>query len=60
MNAFAEVANVIGGNIKGIVDQDCSLSLPSVEPHVGGGGVTGMTQAYQCQDHCLQVALQQG
>ena len=29
-DAIAEVANMIGGNIKGLADCDCSLSLPQI------------------------------
>jgi chemotaxis protein CheX len=29
-DALGEVVNVIGGNAKGIVDQDCNLSLPCI------------------------------
>ncbi|QDV42744.1 hypothetical protein Enr13x_25940 [Stieleria neptunia] len=30
LDAFGEVVNVIGGNVKGMIDQDCTLSLPCV------------------------------
>ncbi|MEM6471457.1 MAG: chemotaxis protein CheX [Planctomycetota bacterium] len=30
LDALGEVVNVIGGNIKGVIDKECSLSLPCV------------------------------
>ena len=30
LDALGEVVNVIGGNVKGILNQECSLSLPCV------------------------------
>ena len=32
-DALAEIANMIGGNIKGIADCDCDLSIPCVGAH---------------------------
>ncbi|WP_182871006.1 chemotaxis protein CheX [Rhodopirellula sp. JC639] len=43
LDAFGEVVNVIGGNLKGMIDQDCTLSLPCVgpaQPDSTSGGLT--------------------
>ena len=29
-DALGEVTNVVGGNVKGIIDQDCNLTIPEV------------------------------
>ena len=31
MDAFAEIANMVGGNVKGMFDGECQLSLPCVD-----------------------------
>ena len=57
-DALGEVANVIGGNAKGIVDKDCSLSLPCV----GGEGIgevsaNALQLSFECNGEPFHVVL---
>ena len=58
LDSLGEVANVIGGNVKGHVDQDCDLTLPEV-----GGPEdlpeNALCQEFTCADSPLFVVLVQ-
>ncbi len=41
VDAFGEVANVVGGNVKALVPDPTVLSLPCVDTAMPGGGVDG-------------------
>ena len=36
-DAFGEIANMVGGNVKGIVEKESTLSIPCVGPRGEGG-----------------------
>ena len=57
-DAVGEVANVIGGNIKGIADRDCSLSLPSVQSAVEEVAEGALRELFLCAGSHLQVVLE--
>ena len=56
-DALGEIANVIGGNVKGIVGQECSLSLPCVGELLETVQSGDISQIYRCFDHELRVSL---
>ncbi len=47
-DALGEVANVIGGSVKGIVDCDCDLTLPTVEVAATGQKPCSLFCTFQC------------
>ncbi len=60
-DAVGEIVNMVGGNLKGIVEGESSLSLPCVgntggEPPFGADFV-GITVAHNCQGDPLIVRL---
>jgi chemotaxis protein CheX len=61
-DALGEMANMIGGNVKGLLDADSLLSLPTVaEGHdyrvvVPGGGVVNSLN-YRCAGTSMRVQL---
>ncbi|MEC8557446.1 MAG: chemotaxis protein CheX [Planctomycetota bacterium] len=58
LDALGEVANVIGGNVKGHVDQDCDLTLPEIgEPEQVSGN--SLCQQFTCAESLLYVVLVQ-
>ncbi|MEM0926248.1 MAG: chemotaxis protein CheX [Planctomycetota bacterium] len=56
-DALGEVVNVIGGNIKGVLNEECALSLPCVGPSEGicPSGVLEVT--YQIDGRPLTVIV---
>ena len=57
LDALGEIANVIGGNVKGIVDQECSLSLPCVGKIDDTARRGDVSQIYRCFEDDLRVSL---
>lgn len=56
-DAMGEVVNVIGGNVKGVIDQNCSLSLPHVgcpNPELPGHAIS---LTFTCDGSPLTVVL---
>ncbi len=60
-DAVGEIVNMVGGNLKGIMEGDSSLSLPCVGLADGeapfGQGFDGITVAHRCQGDALIVRL---
>lgn len=60
-DAFGEIVNMVGGNLKGIVQGESSLSLPCVgEPHREspfGDTFDGLSVAHLCQGDSLIVRV---
>ncbi|MDV6034098.1 MAG: chemotaxis protein CheX [Phycisphaera sp. RhM] len=57
LDAFGEVVNVIGGNVKGMIDQDCILSLPCVGAAQPDPTPTSLTIMYDVCGTFLTVEL---
>ncbi len=57
LDAFGEVVNVIGGNVKGMIDQDCTLSLPCVGVAQPDPTSTSLTIMYDVCGAPLTVEL---
>ena len=57
LDALGEVANVIGGNAKGIVGRDCRLSLPCVGAPAPECGADRLSLTFQCGEHPISVQL---
>lgn len=57
LDAFGEVVNVIGGNVKGMIDQDCTLSLPCVGTAQPDPTPTSLTIMYDVCGNLLTVEL---
>ncbi len=57
LDALGEIANVIGGNVKGIVDQECSLSLPCVGKLEETAQRGDVSHIYRCFEDDLRVSL---
>ena len=57
LDALGEIANVIGGNVKGVVDQACSLSLPCVGKLNEAAPQGDISQIYRCFEDDLRVSL---
>ena len=56
-DAMGEVTNVVGGNVKGIIDQDCDLSIPEVKPFEPSDLDTEPNYWFQCSDEYFCVKL---
>ena len=62
LDALGEVANMVGGNVKGMIDADCKLSLPTVAEGsnfrvaVPGSGVQTVL-VFDCAGRPFQVKL---
>ena len=60
-DAVGEVVNMVGGNLKGIVEGDSSLSLPCVGESAGcapfDSSFSGLTVTNRCQGDPLIVRL---
>lgn len=56
-DALGEVANVIGGNAKGMMDHDCSLSLPCVGAAEGDLPAGQVSQDVFCSGGRLRITL---
>lgn len=63
-DAFGEIVNVLGGNVKAMLPQPCTLSLPSVARgsdtvlEVRGGHQSART-AFGCDGHGVAVTILQ-
>ena len=58
LDALGEVANVIGGNAKGVVDKDCSLTIPCVGGYAKTEAQSNTTQlSYQFRGEPMHVVL---
>ena len=60
LDAFGEVSNIVGGNVKGVFDGECTLSLPCV----GAGAASdvrgldlNLAVALQCEGRPLIIIL---
>lgn len=58
LDALCEVVNVVGGNIKGVVDQECSLSLPRVSNLQWKQDWNGTFVNFQCENNQMVALLQ--
>lgn len=56
-DALGEVVNVIGGNAKGTVDLDCTLSLPCVGRYITEQPKTAMTLEFDCTGLPLTIVI---
>jgi CheY-specific phosphatase CheX len=62
LDALGEIANMVGGNVKGMIDGDCKLSLPTVAEGadfriaVPGSGVQTLL-VFDCAGKPFQVKL---
>ena len=55
-DALGEVANVVGGNVKGIINGECALSLPCVgQPRERDD--QGLWLTFKCDDSPITIAL---
>ncbi|MFT5322303.1 MAG: chemotaxis protein CheX [Planctomycetaceae bacterium] len=57
LDALGEVVNVIGGNVKGIVDLDCDLSLPCVGRFLGELPASALKLDFDCAGMPITVAM---
>jgi CheY-specific phosphatase CheX len=62
LDALGEVANMIGGNVKGLIEGECKLSLPTIAE--GGdfrvavpGSSTSVLLVFDCEGKPFQVKL---
>ncbi|MCD0463481.1 chemotaxis protein CheX [Roseiconus lacunae] len=55
LDALGEVVNVIGGNVKGIFDQECALSLPCVGPVPQPLPEDALTTAFELEGEPITV-----
>ena len=58
-DALGEISNVIGGNVKGVIDRDCHLSLPCVGPAATALQPDGQAIAFEIQGEPLTIVLAQ-
>jgi chemotaxis protein CheX len=56
-DALGEVANVIGGSVKGIVDCDCDLTLPRVDVAATGQKPCSLFRTFQCNGLPVCIAV---
>ena len=56
-DAFGELANVVGGNLKSLMPPVCHLSLPSVARTADGPAAQALTLAFDCADDVLVVSV---
>jgi CheY-specific phosphatase CheX len=56
-DALGEVANVIGGGVKGIIDSDCDLSLPVVEIAASGQKCCSLFCTFECCSLPVSIAI---
>ena len=54
-DAIGEVANVIGGNLKGIVNQDCSLGIPDISTSTSEIPEGALCNQFECFNDTLHV-----
>ena len=57
LDAMGEVANIIGGNAKGIFDGDCKLSLPCVGTMDDFSELDAQSQNFDCDGHRFEVQV---
>lgn len=56
MDALGETVNVIGGNAKGIVNEECNLSLPCIGQYQScQQGQNWMNLTFDCSGHPLSI-----
>lgn len=57
-DVLRELANVIGGNVKGIVPGQCKLSLPRVEPEgAAKGHIVAQRMWFDCKGQPFRVTV---
>jgi hypothetical protein len=56
-DAMGETVNVIGGNAKGMIDQDCSLSLPSMGRSINEYVEGSLSLAFDCEGFLLTLMV---
>jgi chemotaxis protein CheX len=56
-DAFGELANVVGGNLKALMPTVCHLSLPTVAHSTHGPGSDVLTLAFDCGGDVLVVSV---
>ena len=56
-DAFGELANVVGGNLKSLMPPVCHLSLPSVARTADRPAAQALTLAFDCADDVLVVSV---
>ena len=56
-DAVSEIANMIGGNIKGALDCDCNLSIPCFSSERNLESQEGETHAFSVGQGTMQVTL---
>jgi hypothetical protein len=56
-DAMGETVNVIGGNAKGMIDQDCSLSLPSMGRSINEYVEGSLSLAFDCEGFPLTIMV---
>lgn len=61
VDALGEIANMIGGNVKSMVEGSCLLSLPAVTKGTGGLSVPGsqllQSHVFKCAGEPLRIAI---
>jgi len=57
LDALGEVANVIGGNAKGMVDLDCTLSLPRVGRDISNLPDEAISVTFDCGGLPLTIVI---
>ena len=56
-DAMGETVNVIGGNAKGMINQDCSLSLPSMGRFIKEYVEGSLSLAFDCEGFLLTLMV---
>ena len=56
-DVVGELANVIGGNVKGMIPGPCKLSLPRVERSTQSDTGTGQCLWFECAGHAFSVTV---
>lgn len=59
-DVLRELANMLGGNVKGIIPGECKLSLPRVEPEgASGGKVVAQRMWFDCSGQPFRVTVRE-
>lgn len=56
-DALAEVANVIGGNVKSAMNEECQLGLPKVEEESDANQTCSCRQTFECDGRPITIEL---
>ncbi|MBI1314644.1 hypothetical protein GC176_25405 [bacterium] len=56
-DALGEVANVIGGSVKGILNSDCDLTLPAVDTAATNCETCSLCGTFECCGQPVSIAL---